>query len=150
MGTVNQPSGRFIWKWELVIGYGTLSHWDAREQASADTELSSNLQAKNYFGGTCSLSKYGGVTRERLGVSAAPGAHRGVGVGALHVPPGDSQAVEKTVSSHGRSLDSWIVADQSRTGTPRGLLGALVSKTRNERAVKLFYSEYYPPFLWCS
>ena len=98
VGIVDQPSGRFIWKWELVIGYGTLKRLvDAREQASADTELSSNLQAKNYFGGTCSGSKYGGVSRERLGMSTAPGAHRGVGVGVLHVQRGDSQAAEKSL-----------------------------------------------------
>ncbi len=109
MGIVDQPSGRFIWKWEPVIGYGTLSHWDAREQASADTELSSNLQAKNYFGETCSGSKFGGVSRERLGMSTAPGAHRGVGVGVLHVQRGDSQAAEKKSRA---GAEAWIIGLQ--------------------------------------
>ncbi len=49
---------------KLGIGYGTLKRLaDAREQASADTELSSNLEVKNRFGGTCSGSKDGGVSR---------------------------------------------------------------------------------------
>ena len=88
MGIVDQPSRRSIWKWELVIGYGTLKRLvDAREQASADTELSSTLQAKNRFGGTCSGSKDVGVSRlvnlwrisgTISGMSTAPGANRGV------------------------------------------------------------------------
>ncbi len=107
VGIVDQPSGRFIWKWELVIGYGTLKRLvDAREQASADTELSSNLQAKNYFSGTCSGSKYGGVSRERLGMSTAPGAHRGVGV----VPSMSLQGIRKRLKKQSRAMaEAWIV-----------------------------------------
>ncbi len=92
---------------ELGIGYGTLKRLvDAWEQASADTQSLSNLQVKNHFGGTCSGSKYGGVFRSvnlwRIPdtiseMSATPGAHRGVGVGALHVRRGDSQAAEKSL-----------------------------------------------------
>ncbi len=92
---------------KLSIGYGTLKRLvDAREQASADTQSSYNLQVKNHFGETCSGSKDGGVFRSvnlwRIsgtisGMSTAPGAHRGVGVGVLHVQRGDSQAAEKSL-----------------------------------------------------
>ncbi len=88
---------------ELGIGYGALKRLlDAREQASADIQSLPNLQVKNRFGGTCSGSKDGGVSRSvnlwRIsGMSGAPGAHPGVGVGALHVPRGDSQVAEKSL-----------------------------------------------------